>query len=943
MRTEDIPQANGIKWKTMLTFKLSSGKAVKYCSLPLLEKAGFGKMSRLPFSIRIVIESLYRNMDGKTVTEEDVRALANWDAKNPSDRDVPFKVSRILMQDFTGVPAVVDLAAMRDYVVKAGASPGLIQPIIPIDLIIDHSVQVDAFNIAQAIEVNQEKEVERNKERYKLLKWASQGFNGFRVFPPSAGICHQVNLEYLATCVTLKTDGKGTSIAFPDTLVGTDSHTTMIDGLGVLGFGVGGIEAEAALLDQPVSFATPKVLGVRLTGSLNDGVTATDFALTLTRLLREKGVVNMFVEFFGDGLRHLSLPDRATLSNMCPEYGATIAIFPVDEETLRYMRSTGRSEEQVELVKKYYTEQGMFGIDYSKVEYSDVLEVDLGGIVPCVSGPSQPKQEVPLGDISDNFRDAFLKNAPAPTNGNHKMNQKDYTRWAAESQAPENGKIKDLPLHREIKSVKIKYDDGNEVTLSDGDVVISSITSCTNTSNPSVMIAAGLLAKKAVELGLKVDTRKVKTSLGPGSRVVTRYLEKAGLISPLAALGYSLVGYGCITCIGNSGPLIAKQSDAINNNGLAVASVLSGNRNYEARIHRDVRANYLMSPPLLVAFGIAGTVLKDLTKEPIGKGTGGKDVYLRDIWPSQKEIADVMHRVVNEEMFEKEYGKGIYDVNPYWNQLSGASGDTYNWEARSTYIRLPPFFDGFDPKARRKIRPINGARVLALFGDSISTDHISPAGAIGSDSPAGKYLKEHGVGVQDFNTYGSRRGNHEVMMRGTFANNRIKNLMLPGTEGGYTVHYPSNERLPIYDAAMRYGKEGVPLVVLAGIEYGSGSSRDWAAKGPALLGVKAVIAKSYERIHRSNLIGMGVLPLQFMDGEDAASLKIDYKAPISIEISDTMKPKEKVKIVYSELGTGKQAETFVTSRIDTPIEIEYFRSGGILNYMLTKVLASNRR
>jgi aconitate hydratase len=935
-------KGKGIDWHTVLTFKLSSGKEVKYCSLPLLEKAGVGDVSRLPFSIRVVLESLYRNMDGKVVTEDDIRALANWDAKNPEDRDVPFKVSRILMQDFTGVPAVVDLATMRDYVVKAGASPELIQPIIPVDLIIDHSVQVDAFNVVRAIEVNQEKEIERNRERYKLLKWANQGFNGFRVFPPSAGICHQVNLEYLATCVTLKKDSDGTFIAFPDTLVGTDSHTTMVDGLGIVGFGVGGIEAEAALLDQPVSFAMPKVLGVRLTGSLKDGVTATDFALTLTKLLREKGVVNMFVEFFGDGLKHLSLPDRATLSNMCPEYGATIAIFPVDDETLRYLKSTGRSSEQIELIKKYYTAQEMFGLDYDKVEYSDVLAVDLGSIVPSVSGPSQPKQEVPLEGIKENFRNAFLTNAPAPTNGNHKMSPKDYTRWAAESQVPENGKIKDLPLHREVKTIRIKYDDGREVALSDGDVVISSITSCTNTSNPSVMIAAGLLAKKAVGLGLKVDTRKVKTSLGPGSRVVTRYLEKAGLIKPLAELGYSLVGYGCITCIGNSGPLIEKQSDVINKNGLAVASVLSGNRNYEARIHPDVRANYLMSPPLLVAFGIAGTVLKDLTKEPLGKGKDGKEIFLKDIWPSQKEISDVMHKVVSEELFEKEYGKGIYNVNPYWNKLEGATGNTYRWEADSTYIRLPPFFDGFDPKKGQKIETIKDARVLAVFGDSISTDHISPAGAIGADGPAGKYLKGHGVNVADFNTYGTRRGNHEVMMRGTFANNRIKNLMLPGTEGGYTLHYPGKEKLSIYDAAMLYGKEKVPLVVLAGIEYGSGSSRDWAAKGPALLGVKAVIAKSFERIHRSNLIGMGVLPLQFANGEDTESLEIDYTAPITIALKSSMKPKERIKITYTRRGTGKPAEATVTSRIDTPIELEYFNAGGILNYMIKKVLTKGR-
>ena len=912
------------------------GGALKYYSLPKLEKAGIGNISRLPISIRVVLESLLRNMDGKAVTEEDVRAMANYSAKAPSDRDVPFKVARVLMQDFTGVPAVVDLAAMRDYMVKHGKKPDLIQPIIPVDLIIDHSVQVDSFNYIDAISINQEKEIERNRERYLLLKWANGSMKNFRVFPPSAGICHQVNLEYLATCVTTRGEGEG-KVAFPDTLVGTDSHTTMVDSLGIVGFGVGGIEAEAALLDQPVSFTTPKVLGVKLSGSLRDGVTATDFALTLTKMLRDHGVVNWFVEFFGDGLNHLSLPDRATLSNMCPEYGATIAFFPVDDETLNYMRLTGRSEELIATVRAYYEAQGMLNPDYGKIEYSDVMNVDLGDIRPSVSGPSQPKQQLPLAHIKGNFAETFLDDDGKP--GERKMAQADYTRWAGESRFVENGVIKSKPLHKTLKSVRIKYADGYETVLSDGDVVISSITSCTNTSNPSVMIAAGLLAKKALERGLSVNTRKVKTSLGPGSRVVTRYLENAGLLEPLTRLGYGLVGYGCITCIGNSGPLIDKQSDVINGNGLAVASVLSGNRNYEARIHPDVRANYLMSPPLLIAFGIAGTVLLDMDSEPLGRGKDGKDVYLKDIWPSQQEINQAVAKAIRKDMFDKEYGKNIFNVNPYWNKLDAPTGMLYRWDSESTYIHLPPFFEGFEPAANRKISPINNGRVLAVFGDSISTDHISPAGSILADSPAGKYLVAHGVQPADFNTYGTRRGNHDVMMRGTFANNRIKNLMLPGTEGGYTLHYPDGKKMSIYDAAMAYKEEGVPLVVLAGAEYGSGSSRDWAAKGPFLLGVEAVVAKSFERIHRSNLIGMGIVPLQFKEGEDAARLNIDTSMPVSVLLDDGLRPRAKVVMKYYSSSDKKQHDATLTCRIDSQIELEYYKAGGVLNYVIKKLSA----
>ena len=916
-------------------FKLNSGKEVYYYSLPLLEKNGLGKISRLPFSMRVVLESLLRNVDGISITMEDVKSLIEWNAREPSDRDIPFKVSRILMQDFTGVPAVVDLAAMRQYVVDKGLQPDKIQPTINVDLIIDHSVQVDSFNTLQSMAINQEKEIERNMERYKFLKWASSAFNEFKVFPPSAGICHQINLEYLATCVSLKQkDGK--YIAMPDTLVGTDSHTTMINGLGVVGFGVGGIEAEAALLGQPVSFSTPKAVGVKLSGKLKDGVTATDFALTLTKILRDHGVVGMFVEFFGDGLKNLSLPDRATLSNMCPEYGATIAIFPPDEETLRYMKSTGRSEEQIELVEKYYKSQESFNIDYSKVDFSDVIEVDLRSIIPSVSGPSQPKQQIPLGEIKDEFTKIFLQENSNVKN-EEKISMEDYTRWSEESEAPENGPIKDAIVSNDgIKHVKIKYDDGHSEILSDGDVVISSITSCTNTSNPSVMIAAGLLARNALQKGLKVNTRKVKTSFGPGSRVVVEYLKAVNLMEPLEKLGYELVGYGCITCIGNSGPLIEKQSDAINKNNIAVASVLSGNRNFEARIHRDVRANYLMSPPLLIAFGIAGTVLKDLNKEPLGTGSDGKPVFLKDIWPSNNEIAETMHNAISVKMFDNEYGANIYNVNPYWNKLESPSGKVYVWEQDSTYIRLPPFFEGLESR-NDEIKSIENAAVLALFGDSISTDHISPAGAIGADSPAGRYLLEKGVKQQDFNTYGSRRGNHEVMMRGTFANNRIKNMMLNGKEGGYTIYIPENKEMAIYDAAMKYKEKGTPTVVMALSEYGSGSSRDWAAKGPSLIGVKAVIAKSFERIHRSNLVGMGVLPLEFMPGEDYNTLAIDYSKPVCIALEAGMAPRSEITMKYFSKKTGKEEHAKLKSRLDTPIELEYYKAGGILNYVLKKI------
>ena len=900
---------------------------IKYFSLPSLEKDGY-KINRLPFSIRVVLESLLRNLDGKSVKKEDVSNLANWSAKQPVDSDVPFKVSRVLMQDFTGVPAVVDIAAIRDYVSKKGMDPSKVEPLMKVDLIIDHSVQIDVFGTADAFNINQKKEVERNSERYKLLKWASQAFKTFNVFPPSAGICHQVNLEYLGEVVHLD---RNTGIAYPDTLVGTDSHTTMIDGLGIVGFGVGGIEAEAALLNQPVSFTTPKVLGVQLTGRLSKGITAMDLALTLTKKFREKGVVGWFIEFYGEGAKSLSLPDRATISNMCPEYGATISFFPVDNETLNYLRQTGRSKEQINLVRKYYEEQEMFDMDYSDVEFSDVLTLDLSSVQPSVSGPSNPKQAVSLSGVPSTFINAFVKDG----NTNNKVT-KEEVRLGSESNLVEPENIDFRRKAADIKKIKIRFNDGKEEELSDGDIVISAITSCTNTSNPIAMVAAGLLAKNAVEKGLTVN-QKVKTSLAPGSRVVTEYLEKAGLDKYLDKLGYSLVGYGCTTCIGNSGPLVPEVSQAIKDAGIATASVLSGNRNYEARIHNEVKGNYLMSPPLVVAYGIAGSVLKDISREPLGKGSDGKDVYLKDIWPEDDEIREIVAATLSPNEFKEKYKDNLKDVNPYWNELPSATGLLYKWEDDSTYIRLPPFFEGFDPDKETEIKPIENAAVLAVFGDSVSTDHISPAGSIPKDSPAGKYLIEHGVKLEDFNTYGSRRGNDQVMVRGTFANIRIKNLLLNGVEGGFTVHFPSNEKTTIFDAAMKYKLERKPLVVFAGEFYGSGSSRDWAAKGPMLLGVKAIVAKSFERIHRSNLVGMGILPLQFKDGEDASSLNIDFSKPVSVEIDKSLIPRKSVKIKFTRKGEDKVSEAEVISRIDSDIELEYYKAGGILNYVIKRM------
>lgn len=860
-------------------FTLPNGKKIKYYSIMELEKEGYGKVSRLPYSLKIVLESMLRNLDGKAITRENVLSLANWNSKNPEDRDIPLVVSRILMQDFTGVPALVDLAAMRDYVKSKSIDPNTINPIVPVDLIIDHSVQIDEYNSAESFDTNLKYEIERNSERYTFLKWASKAFNGLRIFPPSAGICHQINLEYLAKVVMLSPDG----LAYFDSLVGTDSHTTMINGVGVVGFGVGGIEAEAAMLGQPVSFIMPQVVGVKLHGKLKDGVTATDLALTLTKLLREREVVGKFVEFFGDGVENLSVPDRATVSNMCPEYGATIAIFPVDKMTLDYLKMTGRSQEQIQLVEQYYSEQGMYEIP----EYSEVIELDLDSVKPSLAGPSQPKQQMELRSAPESFVKQVLQGSQPKSSGN----------------------------------------------LKEGDIVIASITSCTNTSNPAVLIMAGLVAKKAVEMGLRVDTSRVKTSLAPGSRVVTEYLKRSGLLRYLEKLGFYVVAYGCTTCIGNSGPLADDLSKLLNEGNLAVVSALSGNRNFEGRIHNDVRANYLMSPPLVVVYAIAGTILKDISRDPIGIANDGKEVYLQDIWPSTKEVNEIIKNYVDQSIFKQVYGESLFNINPFWNNLVAPSGITYSWDERSTYIRKPPFFE--TETGERDIEKITNAAVLAVFGDSISTDHISPAGAIMPESPAGRYLKSLGVTLTEFNTYGARRGNHEVMMRGTFANRRIRNLILENTEGGLTVHFPDNKIMSIYDAAMEYKKEGRPLVVIAGKEYGSGSSRDWAAKGPALLGVRAVIAESFERIHRSNLVGMGIIPLQFKPGDGYKNLNIDLSKPLNISIEKS--PRGKAIITYSK-NDGFEGRTELVSRIDSELEMDYVKSGGILNFVISKII-----
>ncbi|OGP08555.1 MAG: aconitate hydratase 1 [Deltaproteobacteria bacterium GWA2_45_12] len=887
-------------FKTKTTLSVNNQK-YSYYSLPQLEKSGF-KLKTLPYSIRVLVENLLRCEDGLSVSKTDIQSLLEWKPQQINAKEINFMPARVILQDFTGVPAVVDLAAMRDAIKNLGGDPQKINPLQPVELVIDHSVQVDASGNAEAFGVNARLEFERNEERYTFLNWGQKAFKNFKVVPPDTGIVHQVNLEFLARVVMVCEKGNE-KILCPDTVVGTDSHTTMINGLGVLGWGVGGIEAEAAMLGQPCTMLIPPVVGFKLTGKLPEGATATDAVLTVTEMLRKKGVVGKFVEFFGPGAANLSLADRATIANMAPEYGATCGFFPVDDKTLDYLRLTGRKEEQINLVKTYLKAQDLFWTPASpQADYSDIIELDLGTIKPCLAGPSRPQDRVELNLVASSFNEKLSSLKPKET-------------------APKAGDQSAVTLS------------GKSHIPQNGDVVIAAITSCTNTSNPSVLIAAGLVAKKAAEKGL-VSQPWVKTSLAPGSQVVTEYLKKAGLLSSLEKLGFHVVGYGCTTCIGNSGPLLPVVSEVYRERGLVACSVLSGNRNFEGRVHADVRANYLASPPLVVAYAIAGTITRDLTKEAIGQDKSGKPIYLKDIWPTQEEIIQSMAACLSSKLFSSKY-ENVYAGDARWQGLSSTGGATYKWDQKSTYVQDPPYFVNMSKKPVPK-GSLAKARILAIFGDSITTDHISPAGSIKASSPAGLYLQKHGIKPADFNSYGSRRGNHEVMMRGTFANTRIKNLMLEGIEGGMTKHVPTGETMPIFDAAMKYQGEKTALVVIAGKEYGSGSSRDWAAKGPALLGVRAVIAESYERIHRSNLVGMGVLPLQFKNGNNHQALKLTGDEMISIENLDALTPLQTVKVSVQK-PDGSLLSFDTTCRIDTPVELEYYKHGGILKYVLRQL------
>ncbi len=915
--------------------KLSSGnRSYTIYRLPALAACGFN-LSRLPFSLKILLENLLRREDGVNVSASDIEFLANWDAKAEPSREIAYMPARVLMQDFTGVPAVVDLGAMRDAIKTLGGDPERVNPLVPAELVIDHSVQVDEFGTPGAYDANALLEFQRNRERYAFLKWGQTAFRNFSAVPPGMGICHQVNLEYLAR-VVFTTEINGEQVAYPDTLVGTDSHTTMINGLGVLGWGVGGIEAEAAMLGQPVSMLVPQVVGYKLTGKLREGATATDLVLTVTQALRKLGVVGKFVEFYGEGITQLPLADRATISNMAPEYGATCGIFPVDVETLRYLRLTGRSEEQIALVEAYYKEQGLFHTASSpEAEYTQTLELDLATVEPSVAGPKRPQDRVLLKDAATSFAQQ-LPSLLAPTA--KPLGTRTAAAWERKAVA-DTAVAEKSPVHL-TTTVKERFGVDPDTYLDHGSVVIAAITSCTNTSNPSVMIAAGLLAKKAVEKGLSVPPW-VKTSLAPGSRVVTDYYAKAGLLPYLEKLRFNVVGYGCTTCIGNSGPLPTDVSKSIDEHGLVAVSVLSGNRNFEGRVNLDVRANYLMSPPLVVAYALAGKIGHNFDADPLGKDPSGNPVFLKDIWPTQKEVADAIELGLSSEIFRKEYATvSLGDAN--WQGLSFPTGDVYQWEPDSTYIRKAPYFDGM-AKTPAPVTDILGARVLAVLGDSVTTDHISPAGNIKTNGPAGKYLSEHGVKPADFNSYGSRRGNHEVMVRGTFANVRLRNKLAPGTEGGVTRLLPEGEQMSIFDASVRYAERNVPLVILAGKEYGSGSSRDWAAKGPKLLGVRAVIAESFERIHRSNLVGMGILPLQFEAGQNVESLGLTGEEVYDFPgLTELLKAKFaggrtlKVKATAAD-GTVKYFNARV--RIDTPQEIEYFEHGGILQYVLRQLAA----
>ena len=955
-------------FNTLKEFSPGAGKKGQFYSLPALEKAGIGKISRLPVSIRIVLESVLRNFDGKKVSEEHVRQLAAW-APNASRTDeIPFVVARIVLQDFTGVPLLADLAAMRGVAAKMGKNPKVIEPLVPVDLVVDHSVQIDYYGTKEALGQNMALEFQRNKERYQFMKWGMQAFDTFKVVPPGVGIVHQVNLEYLARGV----HSKG-GVYYPDTLVGTDSHTTMINGIGVVGWGVGGIEAEAGMLGQPVYFLTPDVIGVNLTGKLREGVTATDLVLTVTEMLRQQKVVGKFVEFFGEGTAGLALPDRATIGNMAPEYGATMGFFPVDDVTIEYFKGTGRTKEEIDAFAAYFKAQGLYGVPKAgDIDYSKELSLDLSSITPSLAGPKRPQDRIDLGKLKSTFSSLFSR--PTAENGYNKsaadLHSRFVTRYAqapasirgggeqAQESAPkardnEHGLVskKNTSMSTEIEMMDNRPTPGRVhggtesadlVDLGHGDVLIAAITSCTNTSNPGVLIAAGLLAKKAVEQGLSVRPH-IKTSLAPGSRVVTEYLTKGGLLPYLEKLGFYLAGYGCTTCIGNAGPLDPQIEEAVVKNDLIACAVLSGNRNFEARIHANIKANFLASPPLVVAYAIAGTVLKDLMTEPVGKGKNGKAVYLGDIWPTTKEVYDLMRYATDAKTFRRLYGDLTKD-QPLWNAISSTSGQVYDWP-KSTYIAEPPFFAGFGMQPGR-ISKIAGARALGIFGDSVTTDHISPAGSIKDTSPAGKYLIANGVSKADFNSYGARRGNHDVMMRGTFANVRIKNLMVPQKadgsriEGGVTVLQPSGEQLSIYDAAMKYIAQGTPTIVFGGEEYGTGSSRDWAAKGTQLLGVKAVIAKSFERIHRSNLVGMGVLPLQFKGADTVDSLGIKGDETYDITgLDGEIRPQQDVTLVIKR-ADGSQRDVKVLLRIDTPIEVDYYRHGGILPYVLRELVAA---
>ena len=947
------------EFRTLTKFDAGKGREGFLFSLPALEGQGVGKISRLPVSIRIVLESVLRNCDGKKVRRKDVETLAKWTAKKPANEEIPFVVARIILQDFTGVPLVVDLAAMRSAVKKVGGDPKIIEPLVPVDLVVDHSVQVDFFGSARALQLNLDMEFKRNRERYQFLKWGQQAFSTFQLIPPGIGLVHQVNLEYLAKGVQhAKIDNR--EVYYPDTLVGTDSHTTMINGLGVVGWGVGGIEAEAGMLGQPVYFLTPEVVGVHMSGRLREGVTATDLVLHITEMLRAQKVVGKFVEFYGEGAASLPVPDRATIGNMSPEYGATMGFFPIDDESVAYLRATGRTDEQCAAFENYFRSQKMFGMPRKgEVDYSIDLDLNLGDVQPAVAGPKRPQDRINLPALGDTFRSLLKKpvkdggygKADVDLNAKHLVQLNGSAATDSDMPSTDQGGLEGAEERNKLEMVANRPtpDTAKELKesaadpfrhgqseIGHGSVLIAAITSCTNTSNPSVMLAAGLLAKKAVECGLRVDPA-VKTSLAPGSRVVTDYLDKTGLQKYLDQLGFNLVGYGCTTCIGNSGPLHPKIENAINEFDLVAASVLSGNRNFEARVHQNIKANFLMSPPLVVAFALAGRVDVDLSKEPIGKDKDGKETFLRDLWPSLTEVRDAMQSALTPEVFRKLY-RDFADQNPKWNEIPSSTGEVYQWDEKSDYIHEPPFFKDFSMEVG-KIDNIANARPLGIFGDSVTTDHISPAGAIKATSPAGEYLKSRGIDPADFNSYGSRRGNDLVMTRGTFANVRIKNLMVPGTEGGVTKHYPDGKLMSIFDAAILYEKENVPLIILAGHEYGTGSSRDWAAKGTKLLGVKAVIAASYERIHRSNLVGMGVLPLQFLDGVTAESLGIDGSQTFSINgLSDDLQPGQRLMV---ELKTpeGKTRYFPVKVRIDTPIEIDYYRHGGILPFVLRQLLA----